>query len=597
MKQLLLLTSLAAACGTSAIRPKPSGPPPRSEPAWQALRSGELLRARRAFDALLADERTREIGLAGRLRLALVGRDHKMLATMLEQLPEAPKERRLILAAALALLELEPVPAAGRPLIERACKLKGDEATELDARKVCSLAALRRRYPRLRRCLAGCGEGHSVPLSFIGPQPVVRVSINGRPPVPFVVDTGASTALLTRRYAAQIGVEAVPGTSWRVGSTGGLIETERATVELSFGGLRLADVPVVLIDLPMEGIAGLISPHHTFASSAVTLDFRRFTMTVGPGAGPQGDELARWPLHFAEGNPMVRVRVGQRPARPLTLDTGAFKTTLGVALEKLGPAFKRAGETRLAGAGGKQARAWATTGDLAAAAGQVRWTLERPTLAERPSHFADGVESFGLLGMEFFMGRRLVLDMPQRQMWVSRAARLAPWTVGSLARFAVVGTRLPHPAVLAERVVEVKQGSVVLAVTIERQGKPTQRFRIEVPDSWGARGGWLAVRPVKAFWEGHEGGVAGDPQTARIRLAALMPHFRTTGGHPKIAIDALKIGGRELACTEIALDALIGEPPQPGRFHYWECPRSPWRTARVELRRGGEVVWGFRRVE
>ena len=61
------------------------------------------------------------------------------------------------------------------------------------------------------------------------------------------------------------------------------------------------------------------------------------------------------------------------------------------------------------------------------------------------------------------------------------------------------------------------------------------------------------------------------------------------------AIAALKFGAQTLTCSRIAIDAELASK-ESARLHIWECPATPWRTTRMELRVGERLLWGFGRV-
>jgi hypothetical protein len=308
-------------CLGCATAPVPSTP---AVDPWALLLEGDVSAAQKAFDELSRADRS--AGLHGQLVIASMRRDPNRIR---ELLASAPRElpAPVLIAAGEAALLLDPPDV---PWAERACALRTGEPLRKEAEAVCAELELARAFPRRKVCSAGCDVEHRFPLRFAGNSPVVLVSVNGRPPAPFIVDSGAAHSVLTTAFAREAGITAVPGTGHQVGSTGGEIPTEIAVVDLKAGALELGTVDVRLIDLPVRSVAGILSPHSTLAAFRTTLDFQNFELLVSsqPASEPGLVEL---PLLFHDSNPHVFMKLPNRPARPFVLDTGADSTRLFTA--------------------------------------------------------------------------------------------------------------------------------------------------------------------------------------------------------------------------------------------------------------------------
>jgi hypothetical protein len=602
---------LTIACsGPRAPLKRNTTPHPSAKDGWRALAQGQVELAERRF-APLARSATPQGGLAGLLRVAHLRSDWARVSALLAQVAKlkTPLQANLAVSAAeAALAQPDKLGALQRRLATRACAAKGDRKLAVRAAGVCSRLAVRSKHPQLRRCVAGCGATPvNMPLSFVSNAPVVLASVAGQPPAPFIVDTGASVSVLTKAFVARAGLSPVPGSAFRINSPAGLLDAKRVVTKLRLGPLELEAVPFTVLALPLGGIAGIISPHGTLREFAVALDLRAQRLKVAKALPPEGGS-AKLPLLLANGNPIVGVKLGQRPRRPLYLDTGAYRTSLTTALDRLGKPLQRVGRSRVAGAGGGTALAWITRARVPASAGDgLTWTVEDPVLFAKgdAGQYRD-VEMAGLLGMEFLMGRVLLIDSPRRALHLSRRAQLPPWPAGSTQRLVVYGSQAPGGgATVDERLLSRKpDGSIVLEVTLTPKASGTgkgprvRRMRLGMRDSWATRGGWLIARRAREAWV-HDG-----KRFAKQKLQALTREwlrvfygFASSGKNARITLTRLQRGTGELLCTETAVDAR--SKAGPARLHIWECPALPWRTVKIELRatKGQQVLWGFRHAE
>lgn len=566
---------------------------------------GDLEGARAVFDEWRAGERSAE-GTVGLMTVATVEGDMDALRTLTESLDVDALTPPDLTRAAIAAADLRPMPPVALALGQRACAIADtdpdDENVRFQAREACAGARLAAAAGGLDECIAGCDDTHELPLLLAGSSPVVRASINGSEPTPFIVDSGASGTLITRDFAEAHGIEPVEGTTYAVGSPGGLLEVSMTHVAMTVGDLRFEKVPAIILDLPIEFVGGIISPQATWRGHVTELDFRAMTLRVKPDAGDTTG-MAELPLRLTERTPYVRAAVGGRREVPLVLDTGATRTTLFTSWEALdGDAIERGPETRLAGAGGGGARAWVIPAALDARAGELAWRALQPMVAERGDRETvhGQVRIRGLLGMDLMMGRRLQLDLPGRAIRVSDAQQLGEWPDGATATYRIRASEWDEDIVLTERVIErrgLPSGTEALMIEVSYEGAETGRFRYVMPDLWPTRGTWLISRPAAMMWDvAEDGTLTPVPQRERQQrwVPVFVPFQTRPAGNPEIRFVPVEREGQEpLSCTEIAMPAATRAGPG-ATLEVVECPTEPWRTRRLTVRGAdGEVIYEF----
>jgi hypothetical protein len=152
------------------------------------------------------------------------------------------------------------------------------------------------------------------------------VTIDGKGPVPFVLDTGAHGSVLDLAYAREIGLPL--GEEVRVGSPGGGgIAGKRVSFgRLAIGGLRVKDVPAVAFapwPFPASpGMArGVLSPYG-LAGLLVEIDYPNQRVVLRRGALPEPDGREVFGWDRARGLPEVPVVVAGKTIAA-HLDSGA----------------------------------------------------------------------------------------------------------------------------------------------------------------------------------------------------------------------------------------------------------------------------------
>lgn len=236
------------------------------------------------------------------------------------------------------------------------------------------MAPLLRAAPERSQCTSGCDQDLVLPFSYAGSQPVVMASVDGSKPVPMLVDTGASGSLLTEQAALALGLAKREDTALQIAATGGMIPSWRDLVTLELGGFRIEDVDIVVADLPIAGLAGVLSPQSAWPRHVVVMDFSKHELRVSPAVG-QALEGVSLPYRQHEERPYVELRSVDRPLRPVVIDTGAAHTLLDQAWEQLGSPLARGETTYAEGAGGARSEVVHTDGLLEATAGELALPL------------------------------------------------------------------------------------------------------------------------------------------------------------------------------------------------------------------------------
>ena len=234
--------------------------------------------------------------------------------------------------------------------------------------------------------LAGCGgparTAHT-PLGFDGHgRPTVGVTVNGKGPFPFILDTGAERSMVQHGLAERVGLGALAHVGVNVQGTAGN-EKGRMFLADRFAGDLFARRFEPLFELPSAGIteADGILGMNVFHGARLALDFRAATAAVGP-SGPAPAGFVSLPARIARGDlALVVLRVDSMRVNAM-IDTGARRTLGNLALARalgLSPGGDRFVPTApVTGASRDSALAWAATVG-AVTAGEARF--EHPVLA------------------------------------------------------------------------------------------------------------------------------------------------------------------------------------------------------------------------
>lgn len=147
----------------------------------------------------------------------------------------------------------------------------------LDRFTVSALAALTLTF-------AAAADAPIIPLDVAGPRPTAQLTVGAHPPVTVIFDTGAGGTVLLPEFAAKLDLPNEGPV--QVGSPAGGTPRQgyRTTIPSArLGGAALTNARAVVVDLglPLEGIAGVMSPN-VFSGSLVRFELKQSRVVVAP---------------------------------------------------------------------------------------------------------------------------------------------------------------------------------------------------------------------------------------------------------------------------------------------------------------------------
>jgi predicted aspartyl protease len=250
------------------------------------------------------------------------------------------RDARLHCIAALDLYWTCGLQAAASEL-EAACGGPGLPARHRLRRQCCALAELARHSAGVVGAVTVHGTA-SIPLAGSRTFPVIRASVNGLPEDSFILDTGASTSVLTRSYCDRHGIPYLKDCPFPVtDSAGNEIEAYPALVDrIEIANVIVRNWAVNVIELsPKIQVAGIVSPLETFRGMAVELDMRsrefRLHLQPVPADWLAGEQVRTTPLAWDEGKSFVQATIDGKAEGWFLLDSGA-------AGNSITPGFARA---------------------------------------------------------------------------------------------------------------------------------------------------------------------------------------------------------------------------------------------------------------
>jgi predicted aspartyl protease len=176
--------------------------------------------------------------------------------------------------------------------------------------------------------------GIDVPVEMWADVPTVQVTVNGRGPYRFVVDTGATPAVgFSSALAKELGLPAEGGATVLRAGNDQMVRLRQTRVRsLTFGGAAFENVPAVVGDVNVPGFAGFLGMR-LFAGAVLTVQFPKQRLLLRPGRLDPSDPQA-FTARFLGYRPTVPV-TPPVTGRPRTLyallDTGSNG---GVALPR-----------------------------------------------------------------------------------------------------------------------------------------------------------------------------------------------------------------------------------------------------------------------
>jgi predicted aspartyl protease len=138
------------------------------------------------------------------------------------------------------------------------------------------------------------GGSVSLPLTLKDGRPVVQATLGGRGPFPFVLDTGASGAVISATFAKAKGLEAIGRAGVASPGSPTVTDVELFQIDrLELGGARVSGLVAAGVDLsgPFPGAddpIGVLSAG-MFSGYLVTIDYPGKRVVIAPGELPAAD--------------------------------------------------------------------------------------------------------------------------------------------------------------------------------------------------------------------------------------------------------------------------------------------------------------------
>jgi tetratricopeptide (TPR) repeat protein len=307
----------------------------------------------------------------------------------------------------------------------------------------------------------------TIPFELRGNRPFIKVMINGKGPLKFVVDTGASLSVLSDKAAGRLGIYPVArgGNARAVGGSGSFGIVYGVLDSLAMGEARVDLVPVYIRtvhhsdEMPEEDRADGYLGLSVLANYAVTIDYKARTMTLDrtalrddagtqPGgaatlaqsladapapaeAAPVADENGEItiPLRSTSGGLASAEGWLENTRLPLNfiIDTGASATVISKAAVKrhtLDALKLKNARFRVIGAAGIEEGVEALGLNTLTVSGLRQRNGRALILNLEPVNETSGFEQHGILGGDFLRHFKVLLDLRRFQF------RLTPQSAG-----------------------------------------------------------------------------------------------------------------------------------------------------------------------
>jgi predicted aspartyl protease len=284
----------------------------------------------------------------------------------------------------------------------------------------------------------------SVPFELRGNRPFVGVMINGKGPLRFVIDTGASLSVLSDKAAARLGIKPVArgGNARAVGGTGAFPIVYGVLDSLTIGEAKVEMVPVYIrtvhtaTDTPDEERADGYLGLSVLSNYAVTIDYQGKLLTLDRSAPREEAAAAEGATPEAAASEAPRVAIpirstsgglasaeAQLPTAPRPLnfiiDTGASTTVISKAAVKrhrLEGLKLRSERFRVIGAAGVEDGVEALGLQTLTVNGLRQSNARALILDLEPVNETSGFEQHGILGGDFLRHFRVQLDLRRYQL-------------------------------------------------------------------------------------------------------------------------------------------------------------------------------------
>ena len=158
--------------------------------------------------------------------------------------------------------DLRQVPASQRHAAESGARSSGGPSPV----QVYEAPPARRAPARVRRSLSkstSVGRVHKIRVQRAGSSMRVRVKINGRLDVPFLIDTGATDVVLPQWAADELGLDLTKSRTGRYSTANGVVEQKLVRLDsVALQTAEVDDVPATVSPSMSEGLLGLSFFNH-----------------------------------------------------------------------------------------------------------------------------------------------------------------------------------------------------------------------------------------------------------------------------------------------------------------------------------------------
>ena len=143
-------------------------------------------------------------------------------------------------------------------------------------------------------------------------RPMVELTVNGKGPYPFILDTGSPILILRQKLFDELGLPVLGTTQVNSPMGGTPVEAQQVRVEsIALGGATVTDLDAIVLGFGGAELGmGVVGPAVFREHGPLTMDFHDNTLTLGGSAQPSGVEtwlpfgasapLLDIPLHFGE---------------------------------------------------------------------------------------------------------------------------------------------------------------------------------------------------------------------------------------------------------------------------------------------------------
>jgi hypothetical protein len=179
----------------------------------------------------------------------------------------------------------------------------------------------------LCRAAEDAPAGHSTPITIVRGKPFVMVTVNGKGPYRFLLDTGTGgSAMVTAELADELHLPAAGETKLNDPSgMGGRSAPVVRIDSLGVAGVEFSGVKAVRHAIPgAEGQCLGMLGFPLFRQWLLTVDYPHQRMTLTEGALVSDGERRVLPFRMQDGVPVVKLRMGEQGASQIEaqLDTG-----------------------------------------------------------------------------------------------------------------------------------------------------------------------------------------------------------------------------------------------------------------------------------